>query len=170
MVIWVQSLMTRRSLLMELSGFDETLVVREDQDLIVRLALKTSFCFVSAPLVRINQDSSIPHLSDLCFQMNEQRYADHEYVLRKWLSLPELVDHPGPRAMVQDRLRGVYYSWAAARIYQLKILGAVRKLNDIRAMGDSYMTIVTGFLYRAARKLTHFISVAKGAIGPPGES
>jgi len=72
---FVQSLLVRRSLLEELDGFDEAMVIGEDVDLIFRLALKTRFCFVSAPLVRIDQTTSRPCLTELYSKASDQVFA-----------------------------------------------------------------------------------------------
>ena len=78
MPFFVQSLLVRRSLLEELDGFDEAMVIGEDVDLIFRLALKTRFCFVSAPLVRIDQTTSRPCLTEL-YSRRAIKYMPAQY-------------------------------------------------------------------------------------------
>jgi glycosyltransferase involved in cell wall biosynthesis len=151
--IWVQSLMVLRSLLKELNGFDEAMAIQEDTDLIFRLAFKTKFCFVSAPLVRIDATPSLPRLTDLVLHRNDRIYAWSEYRYRKWLGLTEFVD-PETRRTIQEHLRDVYYGWAIARLYQLKFAGALEKINEIRAMGTRYTAILLTLLSRARRKLS----------------
>jgi glycosyltransferase involved in cell wall biosynthesis len=52
---FTSTLLIRRSLLMEYGGFDDKLIIREDTDLLFRLALKTAFAFVGKPLVFIDR-------------------------------------------------------------------------------------------------------------------
>ncbi|MGA3316330.1 MAG: glycosyltransferase [Candidatus Korobacteraceae bacterium] len=148
-----QSLMVLRSLVKELEGFDEAIGVSEDTDLIFRLALKTKLCFVAAPLVRIDQTPSRPRLSDSLGRKNDLLYAWFEYRYRKWLGMRELADC-GTRQTIQDQLCALYYDWTTAKLRQLRLAGAIEKINEIRCMGHSYRAIFLVLLSRATRKLS----------------
>jgi glycosyltransferase involved in cell wall biosynthesis len=148
----VQSLLVRRALLLELGGFDEFMVVEEDVDLVFRLALKTSFCVVSAPLVIYDVTPSRSRLSGL-YSRSDRIYNCIDYKYRKWLAMPELLDHE-IRQMIQDQLRALTYSWTIAKLYHLRPAAALQKVNEIRRTGDSYPTILFTLLSRAASKVS----------------
>jgi len=75
-----------------------------------------------------------------------------EHMYRKWLALPDVVD-VGIRQRIHELLRSLYFEWAIAGLYQLSFAGAVHKIWQIRAMGDSYGMILFILLSRAVRKL-----------------
>lgn len=151
--IYVQSLLVRRSLLVEVKGFDSRLNLAEDRDLIFRLAFRTKFCFVSEPLVGIDRTPSESRLTGLLVQKNDQTYAWLELVREKWLAQPELVDQD-TRETIQQELIALYYSGATERLGKLRLAAAMRKLYKIRSMGQSYPEIGLTLLSRAARKLS----------------
>ena len=160
-----QSLIVLRSLLNVLDGFDEAIGVSEDQDLIFRLALRTKFCFVSAPLVRIDQTPSRSRLSDSLGRKNDQLYAWFEYRYRKWLGMSEVADC-GARQTIEDQLCALYYDWTMASLRHLKLAGACEKINEIKRMGHSYPTILSVLLPRATRKLSRILGgPERGASG-----
>src|SRR5438128_3684635 len=162
--LYVQSLLVLRSLLEELKGFDEDMVVVGDTDLLFRLSFKTRFCCVSAPLVKIDRTPSRQlGLIELLSQRNDRIYASTEHLYRKWLALPDVVDL-GIRQRIHELLRSLYYGWAIARLYQLRFTGAIHKIEEIRAMGDSYGIILSALLSRARRKLSRALRS-----GIPGE-
>lgn len=148
-----QSLIVLRSLVKELGGFDEAIGVSEDTDLIFRLALRTKFCFVAAPLVRIDQTPSRPRLSDSLGSKNDLLYAWFEYRYRKWLGMRELADGR-TRQMIVEQLCALYYDWTAANLRQLNLADAIEKIREIRRMGHNYHTIFLVLLSRATRKLS----------------
>jgi GT2 family glycosyltransferase len=80
-IIWVQSLLVRRSLLWNLGGFDERMQQCEDVDLIARLTQITSFAYIREPLVLIDR-SPTPRLSQ---QGIDTAYYWRAYMYRKWL-------------------------------------------------------------------------------------
>lgn len=150
--IYFQSLIVLRSLLKEAKGFDDAIGVSEDRDLIFRLTFKTKFCFVSAPLVRIDATPSVSRLTDLLGHKDDQLYAWFEYRCKKWLALPELADRE-TRQIIQDELIGVYYGWVILKLNELRLADAIEKVNQIRRTGDGYFTIFFTLLVRAIRKL-----------------
>jgi hypothetical protein len=63
-----------------------------------------------------------------------------------------------------DRLRAERYGWAVARLHKLKVASAMKKLAELRPTGESYFTIFTTLLYRAARKLLRRLPGRRDAI------
>jgi len=155
--IWVQSLLVQRHLLEELEGFDEKMVVAEDTDLLFRLTFKTKLCFVAAPLVRIDRTPNrAVGLMEAFSKRTDVAFACREYMWKKWLALPELVD-PETRLCILDSLRQMYYDWTVTRLRQLRVLGAVQKMNDLKAFGEANATIAAKLGARAARQLGRIV-------------
>lgn len=150
--IYVQSLLVRRSLVDELGGFDEAMVVAEDTDLLLRLALKTKFCFVSEPLVKIDRTNSRSRLSELFSQNSEKMFSSREHMFRKWLNLPEMTD-PEIRPQISESLRDLYVAWTIRKLYQFRFLEAFAKTRQARSAGESYLRILSKLTVRAARKI-----------------
>jgi len=150
--IYVQSLIVLRSLFKEVGGFDDLLGISEDRDLVFRLAFRTKFCFVSAPLVRIDRTPCLSRLTGLLAHKDDQTYTWLERPFKKWLAQPELVD-PETRQMIQEELVALYYGGAAERLHELRLASALEKINEIRRMGRSYPEIVLTLLSRVPRKL-----------------
>jgi len=151
-VIWVPSLLVRRSLLNKLGGFDKTMVVAEDTDLLLRLALNTKFCFVSEPLVKIDRIPSRPRLIELYSLKSERMFSSKEHMFRKWLSLPEMTN-PEVRAQICESLRSLYDDWTIRKLYQFSFFEAFAKMREGRRMGDSYLRILSKLAFRAVRRV-----------------
>jgi len=152
---WTQSLLVRRSLLQDLHGFDESLVVREDTDLLFRLSFRTAFSFVAEPLVRIDRARSREGLCNLYFTEGDRIYNVLKRLYTKWLALPEVVGSKYEKR-VKELLRDVYYSSAESKIRGMRLdaaLGDVRKLNRV---GDSYASVFATLLRRKIGKLRRF--------------
>lgn len=150
--IYMQSMLIRRSLFQEVGGFDETLGVSEDRDLIFRLSFRTRFCYVSAPLVNINRKPDVARLTNLICDKNDQSYGWMELSHKKMLDCPELVDGEMRRA-VEDELTALYYSWAIERLQEMRLGTALDKIAKIRRLGASYRSILYTLLSRARGKL-----------------
>ena len=150
--IYVQSLLVRRSLISEVGGFDVAMVVAEDTDLLFRLALKTKFCFVSEPLVKIDRTSSQPRLIELFSHNSEEMFSSKEHMFRKWLTLPELTD-PEIRSQISESLRSLYVDWAIRKFHQLSFFEAFAKTRQAKSAGESYSRIFSKLAFRAARKI-----------------
>jgi len=150
--IYVQSLLVRRSLVNELGGFDEAMVVAEDTDLLLRLALRTKFCFVSEPLVKIDRTSSRPRLSELFSQNSEKMFFSKEHMFRKWLTLPEAAG-PEIRPQISESLRDLYVDWTIRKLHQFRFFEALTKTMQARSAGESYSRILSKLAFRAARKI-----------------
>jgi glycosyltransferase involved in cell wall biosynthesis len=150
--IFVQSLLVRRFLVNEVGGFDEAMVVAEDTDLLLRLALKTKFCFVSEPLVKIDRTSSRPRLTELFSQNSEKMFSSKEHMFQKWLTLPEMTD-PEMRSQISESLRGLYVDWTIRKLHQFRVFEAFAKTRQARSAGESYSRILSKLAFRAARKI-----------------
>jgi hypothetical protein len=83
-------------------------------------------------------------------------FACTEYMWKKWLALPELAD-PETRLFIRDSLRHMYYDWTVARLHQLRLLGALQKMNDLKAFGEANATIAATLGARAAKKLGRIV-------------
>lgn len=151
--IYVQSLLVKRSLLEEIEGFDESMVVAEDTDLLFRLTFKTRLCFTVAPLVLIDRTPNRPvGLMEVFTKKDDRGFASTVHMWKKWLNLPELEDLQ-TRLFIFDTLRHQYYNWTISRLYQLRPMGALEKMSDIRALGEDSATIAATLGARAAGKL-----------------
>jgi glycosyltransferase involved in cell wall biosynthesis len=151
-VIYVQSLLVRRSIINEIGGFDEAMVVAEDTDLSLRLAFKAKFCFVSEPLVRIDRATSRPRLFDLFSQNSEKMFSSKEHMFRKWLSLPEMTN-PEVRVQIYQSLRSLYDDWTISKLYQFRFFEAFTKMRQAKRTGGSYSRILSKLASRAARRI-----------------
>jgi hypothetical protein len=163
-VIYIQSLLVRRSLVKELGGFDEAMVVAEDTDLLLRLALRTKFCFVPEPLVSIDRTPSRPvGLMELYYLRDDNMFTSKQHAYRKWLNLPELRD-PEIRAQIHESRRGLYTDWAISKLYQFKFFEAFAKMREARRTGDSYLRILPKLAFRAARKICAPLIQGRGSV------
>ncbi len=151
-VICIQSLLVRRRLVNEVGRFDDAMVVAEDTDLLLRLALKTKFCFVSEPLVKIDRSRSRERLMDLFSQNSEKMFSSKEHMFRKWLILPDLVD-PQLRAQTEQHLQDLYLAWMLKKLYEFRFAEAFAKMRQAKEAGDSYLRILATLAFRAARKI-----------------
>lgn len=153
-VIWIQSLLARKVLIEELGRFDESIVITQDTDLIFQLALKTNFCFVAEPLVKVDRTPSRQRgLMDLIFEGDDQGFSDRERMYKKWLGMSGVVD-PALRNRVLGLLRGVYYDWMIRKIYQLSFPAMFKKMKLAREIGVSNLSIFWELTFRAGRRIT----------------
>ncbi len=148
---FVQSLLVRRDLLLKLNCFNEDLEIGEDTDLIFRLSFLTRFCVVGEPLVQIDRTTSLTRLVDL-YQIPDIAYRNIQLRLERWLQMPELVVGE-IRSRISNHLREILYTWAIAKLYQLKFAEALNKLRLLHTNGDSWMRIASHLTYRAAHRL-----------------
>jgi glycosyltransferase involved in cell wall biosynthesis len=159
--LFVQSMLISRDVLDRVGHFDERLVVGEDTDLILRLALRTRICVVRAVLVRIDRSPSNARLSSLFLRPDDRLFACVEHRYEKWLSLPEVVADRGLRARLGADLRDLYYTWAVARLYDLRMSIAITAIRKLRKHGVSSVEIVGALALRAARKMVSHTRVRR---------
>lgn len=153
---WTQSLLVRRRLLTEPNGFDEALTVREDTDVLFRLSFKTRFCFVAEPLVHIDRTPSRDGLCNLYVTADDRMFDSLERLFTKWLSMPEVAgtEYEQP---IREKLRLASYDSAEAKMHQLRIGPALHEIGRLRALDESYASIVVNLFSRKAGKLRRFI-------------
>jgi len=149
---YVQSMMVRRDLLQQIRGFDEQMVVAEDTDLVFRLSAVTKCCVVAAPLVSIDRSPSRGGLMDIFSETNYRAALCCAHMFEKWLALPELVDDR-TRRMVRNALQHTYYTLSIRSLYRYKFGDTLQYLRRVRNMGESYASLASTLLSRAARKL-----------------
>jgi glycosyltransferase involved in cell wall biosynthesis len=149
---YLQSMMVRRDLLQQLKGFDEEMVVAEDTDLIFRLSFVTKCCIVAAPLVTIDRSPSRGGLMETFSEANDRAALCCAHMFQKWLALPELADDR-TRRMVRNALRHTYYTLGIRSLYRYQFGDTLRYLRKLRSMGESYASLASTLLSRAARKL-----------------
>jgi glycosyltransferase involved in cell wall biosynthesis len=149
---FTSSLLVRRSLFEELGGFDETLIVGEDSDMVFRLSFRTKFCFVAEPLVEVDRTPSRIGLCDLYTTRDDRKYDSFERRYGKWLAMPEVSGTEYERA-IRETLREFRYDSAEAKIHQLRIGPAFGEIGRIRGMGESYISVFATLLRRKFAKM-----------------
>jgi len=147
------SLLVRRPLLHEVGGFDEALVIGEDQDLMLRLSFRTRFCFAGEQLVRMDRNPARPlGLEKLLATRDDRNYNSHERMYSKWLTLPEVVG-TNYEQLIRELLRLTYYSSIEAKLHDLRVKAALTRMRQLRDLGERYPSVFSMLL---VRKLTKF--------------
>jgi hypothetical protein len=141
-----------RSLLEEFDGFDETLIVGEDADLVFRLSFKTKFCFVAAPLAEVERAPSRDGLCNLYTTRDDRKYDSFERRYNKWLRMPEVAGTRFERP-IRDSLREFRYDSAEAKIHQFRIGAALGEISRLRTTEASYVAIFANLLRRKIAKI-----------------
>jgi glycosyltransferase involved in cell wall biosynthesis len=83
--IYLQALVVRRQLIVDIGGFDPSLQLGEDTDLIFQIANRTSICYVNSPLVMIDRT---PNRADGLIELaRNERFGFEMSVLlyERWL-------------------------------------------------------------------------------------
>jgi glycosyltransferase involved in cell wall biosynthesis len=117
-ILFVQSVMVRRSFLLECGGFDERLWFMEDHDLALRLALRGPWVLVREPLTRWCGALDDGNLSVAATKQPIRLYESIEYIDRKILE-GETISEPRVKGYLRRELRSVRSRllaerWAAA--------------------------------------------------------
>lgn len=147
------SILVDGSQLSDSGGFDEALVIGEDVDLIFRLGFRTTFCFVAEQLVRMDRDPNRGlGLEKLLATREDRRYDSIERMYVKWLAMPEVAGTPYEQP-IRELLRQDYYSSVEAKIHEFRIGPALRRINRLRDLGDSYALIAFRLFTRKLEKL-----------------
>ena len=70
----------------------------------------------------------------------------------KWLELPEVAgsEYELP---VREMLRKLYYDSAESKIHELRMGAALREIDGLRLLGDSYASIVVSLISRKVAKV-----------------
>jgi glycosyltransferase involved in cell wall biosynthesis len=152
-IMYAQTLLVLRSLVERLNGFDEAMPISEDLDLLFRLTFETKFCCVSTPLVKIDRTPSRPvALTEMYSRRDDRKYQSFEWLYTKWLSLPGVRGTTYEQRVVK-LLQGVYYDSLEAKIHEIRMGPALREIGRLRALGDSYKSIITTLLAHKLAKL-----------------
>lgn len=150
---FTSSLMIRRALLLECGGFDEQLVIREDTDLVFRLAYKTAFSFVGVPLVRIDRTPSRElGLCKMYGTRDDRVYLCTERMYRKWLAMPE-VDGSGEGSRIRGMFVETLFESVEAKLHLFRIRSALAEMSKLHAFGVSYPAIFVALVSRKIAKL-----------------
>jgi glycosyltransferase involved in cell wall biosynthesis len=148
----IQSVVARRSLLVELGGFDETLLLGEDSDLFFRLSFKTGFCYAAEPLVRVDRTPARSlGLSTLYATVDDRLFDNWERRYRKWLAMPE-VSGTAYESPVREFLREASYNSVESKLHQFRIGPALREIGRLREIERGYGAIAATLLQRKTRK------------------
>jgi glycosyltransferase involved in cell wall biosynthesis len=150
---FTSSFMARRSLLLEVGGFDEELVLREDTDLFFRLCFRTPFCFAGDPLVVIDRTTSRElGLCKLYSTRDDRKNYSLERLFGKWMAMPEVIG-TNYEDCVRQLLRRAYFNSLADKLHQLRLKDAFRVAERLRNMSQSYTDIFVELLMRKIGKL-----------------
>ena len=107
---WTSTLLARTDLVREVGQFDTHLKFAEDNDLLFRLSLATSYSYVNKALSIIDRSSSPPDSSCRPWDQVEVRLRGRQSMLEKWLKM-DLKLPPDVRKTVIQSLRQVYSAW-----------------------------------------------------------
>jgi glycosyltransferase involved in cell wall biosynthesis len=150
------SLMARRSLILEAGGFNPSIGYSEDRDFLFRLAQRTRFCYVAAPLVSIDRESGLPRLTGLMAKKTSKTHEWLERVLLNMRAQPEWMEQ-AERDSLEQEIILLYYKWAGQNLSAFRFSTALTAIKKIRAMGPGYLRIGWTLLARALKKLQRSI-------------
>ena len=150
-IIYVQSLLIERALIEGIGGFDNAMMVCEDTDLIFRLSLATEFCYIAEPLVKIDRTPQrAVGLSEIFLERSDRAFTYRDYMLRKWLALPQKIDE-ATKHLTQQHLESLHYDWLVRRLHQGRLGGVASNIKQLRSCGVTYSDLVVTLFTRAAR-------------------
>lgn len=148
---FTSSLVLRRELLLELGGFDESLIVGEDADMVFRLSFRTKFCFVADVLVEVDRTPSRVGLCNLYVTRDDRKYESFERRYTKWLSMNEVVGSEYAES-IYEMLREFRFDSAEAKIHELRFWPALSEIRRLNAMGQSYLSLLATLFTRKIAK------------------
>jgi glycosyltransferase involved in cell wall biosynthesis len=108
---WVSTLMVRTDFIRQLGWFDDQIGYAEDHDLLFRISLATSFCYVNMPLASLDRSKSPEGSNCRPWDEVEVRLRGSQMMFEKWLKLDSKLP-PDVRKTVIQNLRNVYSAWA----------------------------------------------------------
>lgn len=151
--LWIQSSVIRRQLLLDLGGFDESLVVVEDTDLILRMSLNARFCCVRSLLVKISRPSERKvGLIEILSERSDRPFRIRERMYKKWLRISKGT-HEAAYRLTNQHLKSLHYCWLIARIYRLEPWHCLDNIRGLRSCGESYWEILSRLAFRGRRRL-----------------
>lgn len=136
------------------------MIIGEDSDVFFRLSLKTGFCFVAEPLVRLSTPSGAG-LHSWYSTRDDRKYQSLQRLYTKWATMPELAGTGYERA-VRELLRLVCYDSAECKLHDFRMGPALREIARLRGLGDSYPSIVSMLL---SRKISKLLRSPRGPLG-----
>lgn len=164
----IPSTLVLRSLLEGIKGFDEGITLMEDLDVFFRLTFKTRFCFVSAPLVRVDRKPyRMDGLCKLFETRNDRKYDDLRRVYTRWLTMPEVIGTKYEHS-IRKSLRLLCYESAESKIRDFRVRAGLSELARLSALGEGCASIVFNLTSRKIRKLSRDIRIALRAVMPNG--
>ena len=107
---WVSSLLVRTDLVKQVGLFDPHIEYAEDHDLLFRLSLATSFCYVDKPLCILDRSSSPQGSTCRQWDQVEVRLRGSQLVYEKWVKLDSKLSPEVRKTLVQN-LRHVHSAW-----------------------------------------------------------
>jgi glycosyltransferase involved in cell wall biosynthesis len=110
--IYLQALVVRRQLVVDVGGFDPSLKLGDDTDLIFQIANRTSICYVNSPLVEIDRT---PNRTDGLIELaRKERFGLEmsELLYARWLKKPDRLA-PEILERVFWRLQEVHSGWSS---------------------------------------------------------
>jgi glycosyltransferase involved in cell wall biosynthesis len=107
---WVSTLLVRIDIVKQVGWYDTHIEFAEDHDLLFRLSLATTFCYVNKPLSIIDRTKS-PQGSKLRpWDQVDVRLRGSQSMLEKWLKLDSKLP-PDVRKVLVQNLRHVHSAW-----------------------------------------------------------
>lgn len=162
----IQSTLVLRSLVEDIKGFDEGIRIMEDLDAFFRLTFKTKFCFVSDPLMRIDRNPGRTNaLCELFATRDDRKYDDLRRIHTRWLEMPEVIGSKYENP-IRKSLRLLYYESVESNIRGFKAGAALREIARLRALKESYGSIVLNLASRKIRKLRRDIRASLWIAAP----
>jgi glycosyltransferase involved in cell wall biosynthesis len=153
-ILWVQSLLVKRLLVLESGGFDCQLSGPEDTDLLFRLSFKTKFCFVNQALVNIDvMPNRTDSLSFLHTIGDDRAFSSREIMFQKWLQLLEGKPDAVLQKLVGDLLMGTYFQWAKVAMKRSEWSKFFKSIGKLRRCGVGHTKILGMILSSGMRKL-----------------
>jgi glycosyltransferase involved in cell wall biosynthesis len=152
-VMFVQSLLVRRSIVQSLAGFDESMVVSEDTDLLFRLGLATRICFVAAPMVHIDRRLERGGgLCDMYASRDDRVFASATHFYTKLLAMPQ-VSGSRHEPTVRQLYRIALYDSIESKLHHMRVPASFHEAVRLRHLGESSISIVRTLLSRRLEKL-----------------
>lgn len=164
---YTSSLLIRRSLLRELGGFNESLIVREDTDLVFRMSLRTRFCYVRDTLVQVDRTPSrTDGLCDLYARRDDRVFESVKLLYANWLAMPE-VRGTEYEPQVQSLLRRVQYDSLEAKLHDFRAKAALNEIARMKQSREGYLSIISTLAARKLAKMRRTLPVS--VLPPPKE-
>lgn len=141
-ILFFQSILVKRALMVENNGFDEKMIVAEDTDLLFRLSRKTKFCFVNHALVNVNREPGrADRLSVINWTADARSFVSHEIMYQKWVCLLEGAADVVLQKIIADLLMKLYYRWAIVSVKSLKWSNFFQSVGKLKLSEKSYANI-----------------------------